>query len=431
MHRQRGTVHNLTAPTSPLFLTTGYTMPSSDNSTIILGAGIIGTSTAYYLSQRPGSGTIHLIEPSPELFASASGKAGGFVAEDWFGPATAELGELSFKLHRELAEQHDGQKKWGYSRSTGSSLVVAATKGKKKGKEWLEQGGSRAEVAGGEKIEHYTDGSGPAWMRKRAGNRVETISEEGGVAQVDPKRLCEFLLRKSLENGVRLHQPSRATKVLGSKDGKLTGVVIRQADGSDEDVPCTRLLIAAGAWTSKVFAELFPDSSLRIPVSQLAGHSLVVRSPRWTAEHESSGCHAVFASTSDSWSPEIFSRVGEEIYIAGLNSSTIPLSDLPTDAKTDSAAVAEVRRVTEQMIGADFEVMREGLCFRPVTNSGNPILARVPDDKLGRRVKTSGGVFVCAGHGPWGISLGLGTGKVVSEMLLGEKPSCDVSRLGL
>lgn len=56
----------------------------SEQHTIILGAGIIGCATAFYLSTstnaRPEK--IHLIEASPELFASASGKAGGFLASD-------------------------------------------------------------------------------------------------------------------------------------------------------------------------------------------------------------------------------------------------------------------------------------------------------------------------------------------------------------
>ncbi|KAI5360771.1 Putative FAD dependent oxidoreductase, FAD/NAD(P)-binding domain superfamily [Septoria linicola] len=402
-------------------------------STVILGAGIIGTATAYYLSQDPSAGQVHLVEASPELFASASGKAGGFLAEDWFGPATAELGELSFRLHRELAEQYDGRKKWGYSRSTGTSLVVGRDKSsKKKSKEWLQHGGSRAEVAKAEKIEHYTDGSGPGWMRKKDGNRVEMISDEGGVAQVDPKRLCEFLLEKSLEQGVKLHQPARATKILQDREGVVAGVTIQKPDETAEDISCSRILIAAGAWTSRVFAELFPTSSTRIPVTQLAGHSLVVRSPRWTAEQEATGCHAVFASSSEAWSPEIFSRIGEEIYIAGLNSSSMPLPDLPTGATADRGAIEQVTQVTEQMIGSDFEVVRDGLCFRPVTRSGNPILAQVPDAKLDGGVSTaaSGGVFVCAGHGPWGISLGLGTGKVMSEMLQHDEMSCDVNMLG-
>lgn len=58
--------------------------PEETTSTVIIGAGIVGCATAYYLSRsghtKPDA--IHLIEASPELFASASGKAGGFLAAD-------------------------------------------------------------------------------------------------------------------------------------------------------------------------------------------------------------------------------------------------------------------------------------------------------------------------------------------------------------
>jgi glycine/D-amino acid oxidase-like deaminating enzyme len=53
--------------------------------TVIIGAGIIGCATAYYLSKiKPDQGTfkITLIDSSPELFECASGRAGGFLASD-------------------------------------------------------------------------------------------------------------------------------------------------------------------------------------------------------------------------------------------------------------------------------------------------------------------------------------------------------------
>ena len=73
-------------------------------------------STAYYLSlSQPGS-SIHLVDPSPTLFASASGRAGGFLARDWFSPSLAGLGALSFSEHKRLADEHGGREKWGYMR---------------------------------------------------------------------------------------------------------------------------------------------------------------------------------------------------------------------------------------------------------------------------------------------------------------------------
>lgn len=108
-------------------------------STVILGSGIIGLSTAYYLSllaetdtdkdttpttniSRQTKHDIHLVEPSSELFASASGKAAGFLAKDWFAPAVAPLGEFSFDLHKKLADEHGGKEKWGWSESLSYSL---------------------------------------------------------------------------------------------------------------------------------------------------------------------------------------------------------------------------------------------------------------------------------------------------------------------
>ncbi len=158
------------------------TNPPETQSTVILGVGIIGCSTAYYLAEsgntRPD--TIHLVEASPELFASASGKAAGFVASDWFGPPTASLGALSFRLHQELADKHDGLKNWGYSRSTGTSLMDGSHSTSRG--DWFAEGGSRAETAAIH--EYHSDGRGPKWLRKRQGDSVEMLSERGGVAQV-------------------------------------------------------------------------------------------------------------------------------------------------------------------------------------------------------------------------------------------------------
>jgi glycine/D-amino acid oxidase-like deaminating enzyme len=155
---------------------------------IILGAGIIGTSTAYYLSQTQTPSSIHLVEPSPTLFASASGYAGGFLAKDWFSPSFAALGALSFEEHRRLAEEHNGREKWGYSRSTGTSYTPGKGKtiGSKNGTDWLRHGSSRAEAAAAGVSEFVDDPAAdePTWLRRGVGDRVEVISEKGTTAQV-------------------------------------------------------------------------------------------------------------------------------------------------------------------------------------------------------------------------------------------------------
>jgi glycine/D-amino acid oxidase-like deaminating enzyme len=221
----------------------------------------------------------------------------------------------------------------------------------------------------------------------------------------------------------------------------MSAVRVVHASGAEHKLPCTRLLITAGAWTPSVFQQLFPEARIEIGVSQLAGHSIVVKSPRWTAEHESKGCDAVFTTMRDGFSPEIFSRIGGEIYIAGLNDADLPLPEVATDAKIDRASIDELVKVSQRLLGkagsdpSDLEVIREGLCFRPVTRRGVPILCQIPDEDLGGGIETKpspdGGVFVAAGHGPWGISQSLGTGKIMAEMLERQQPSADVRALGM
>ncbi len=205
-------------------------------------------------------------------------------------------------------------------------------------------------------------------------------------------------------------------------------------------MPCTRVIIAAGAWSPEAFRTLFRNSDMtELPISSLAGHSLVVTSPRWAEADEERGCHAVFVAKSGAgYSPEIVSRLGGQLYIGGLNSPVIPLPRLPSDHGVSAASIAVLRQAASEMLGRpdgedDLEVVRAALCFRPVTPWGTPILSRIQDDDLGTGFRTrpgaEGGVFLASGHGPWGISMSLGTGKVVAELVQGRKLSADISSL--
>lgn len=53
---------------------------SSQRHVVVIGGGIVGSSTAYYLRKRGADVTI--LEGS-SIAAGASGKAGGLLAYDW------------------------------------------------------------------------------------------------------------------------------------------------------------------------------------------------------------------------------------------------------------------------------------------------------------------------------------------------------------
>ncbi|GKT96263.1 FAD dependent oxidoreductase superfamily protein [Colletotrichum tofieldiae] len=377
-----------------------------------------------------------LHNPSRRAFAGALrlgfGVCGGFIARDWFSPASAALGALSFDEHKKLAEEHNGREKWGWSTSTTFSHSAAPKNTNKRDADWPRDGGSRADVV--EAVE--APSNGPSWLRREHGDDVQIIGDADTTGQVDPLRLCHFLLDQCRSAGVHLHHPAVVLSVSTDLRGDLASVRIGETTSSTEtDVPCTRLVVAAGAWSPRAFSQLFPGASLEVPVSSLAGHSLVVK-PSGPSETQQPGCHAIFSTDGAGFSPELFSRVGGHIYIAGVNGSS-PLPPLPGQAHVSAEAIAQLKTTAERIVddgGAGLEVVRQGLCFRPVTTSGAPILTRIPDGRLGgvsTRGGADGGVFLAAGHGPWGISLSLGTGRVMAEMMQGRKLSADVSRLAL
>lgn len=158
-----------------------------------------------------------------------------------FSPTVASLGALSYSLHRSLAARNNGRQRWGYCSSTALSLTQntgdeseSAIGGN--GADWLRNGSSRAGAAGTQ--EPPGAGDGPEWLEKEAGT-MEGISEVGEVAQLDPRRLCQFLLEQCLARGVILHQPAEVVGITKDKDGILVGVKIQEDTSYETDGECS------------------------------------------------------------------------------------------------------------------------------------------------------------------------------------------------
>ncbi|KLU90047.1 FAD-dependent oxidoreductase, variant [Magnaporthiopsis poae ATCC 64411] len=83
----------------------------------------MGCTTAYYLTRHPKYDpeihTITIVEAAG-IASSASGKAGGLLGL-WAYPE--ETVPLSYRLHRELADEHGGDSRWGYRRLQGCGTI--------------------------------------------------------------------------------------------------------------------------------------------------------------------------------------------------------------------------------------------------------------------------------------------------------------------
>ncbi|PGH08512.1 hypothetical protein AJ80_07832 [Polytolypa hystricis UAMH7299] len=93
--------------------------------TVILGAGVIGLSTAYYLALAlnetisPASSTLKppiiVVDSSPDVCSGASGEATGGLGDFGFITETAPLGNLSYALHKGLTAKFNGTEKYQFS----------------------------------------------------------------------------------------------------------------------------------------------------------------------------------------------------------------------------------------------------------------------------------------------------------------------------
>lgn len=75
---------------------------SGPQNIVVIGGGIAGTTTAYYLAthpQRPAGSKITVVEGT-KVAAGASGYSGGFLAKDWHGSATSSEHALSRLLDK-------------------------------------------------------------------------------------------------------------------------------------------------------------------------------------------------------------------------------------------------------------------------------------------------------------------------------------------
>jgi len=227
-----------------------------------------------------------------------------------------------------------------------------------------------------------------------------------------------------------------------SDSGSPVVLIEYQNTSEKVTVPCDNLIVTSGPWTSSVLKSLLPDEPLASfpAIGSLSGASIVIRSKRWQSpEADTSQLNALFLSKPmEGFTPEVFSRVGGEIYLAGINDASITPPPPSTYSLPSTASVDRLINAAKFLCdsdptkangnGTDFEVVSRGLCFRPTTPKGTPVIGQIPLKSAGSYGKKFR-LWIGSGHGPWGICMSLGTGMVLSQMVLGRKTSVDVTKL--
>jgi glycine/D-amino acid oxidase-like deaminating enzyme len=244
---------------------------------VIVGGGIIGCTTAYYLTRHPKFNpalhTITLLEAAPSIASGASGKAGGLLAR-WAYPAA--LVPLSYKLHAELAAEHNGAQKWGYrTLSCGTIEAVVSKKRlselqdlKDAGKTWEKL--PKQDDAAKELLETGSLPPSLDWVDRSAVTEWSEMGVPGRTetAQVHPHHFTTSIGELAVSGGLKLKTMAKVTKLNTSKSGVQS---VEYLDRETEELKTiddvTDIVVAAGPWTSRVLP--------RAKVEGLRAHSVV------------------------------------------------------------------------------------------------------------------------------------------------------------
>lgn len=210
-------------------------------------------------------------------------------------------------------------------------------------------------------------------------------------------------------------------------------------------IDCKQVLLACGPWTPSIYETLFPTSRLRLQWVTDAGDWILCKNPCPSTQNTTA-----FVSFAN--------LVGEKLEFAARNDGTIwacgrrnhyaPLPPPSYAEEPDEALVVELSaharrwldwscRCTEEH-GGPVQVVKKGRAFRPATKSGLPLMTEVDFLKLNSESKTgsdtgkcSSGLFICWGHGSYGLTLGMGSGRLMSQLMSGEKPDIDLTPFSL
>jgi glycine/D-amino acid oxidase-like deaminating enzyme len=348
-------------------------MPSSPDVAVV-GAGIVGCAVAAFLAEA--GATVTLVERD-EVASGASGRNSGVVQHP-MDPALLHLFTETVGHYRHLAAHG-----FALPAEPHGLLLVAEDEAALAGELAAIRRGypelAAEALAAGEpgKLE-------PALAPDLAAVRLHT-----GYA-VPPAAATRAFAARAQAAGARLRIGAHAALASG---GLAVGA---------ERLAAGAVVVAAGPWTP----ELVDPSGTWRPIMPIWGVNVEVRlaaPPRHALEEI--GVEQLIARRGDP--PPLFSLITAE------GTSSLGSTFLPR--KPDAAALAPslrergTRFVPE--LGAT-PIVSVRACARPHAADGRPLLGRAPgiDD-----------VFVAAGHGPWGISLGPASARLLADLVLGRE----------
>ncbi|AFQ48863.1 D-amino acid dehydrogenase [Burkholderia cepacia] len=409
---------------------------------VILGSGVVGVASAYYLARAGHEVTVIDREAGPALetsFANAGQISPGYAAP-WAAPGVPlKAVKWMFEKHAPLAIRLDGtrfQLQWmwqmlrnctaeryavnkgrmvrlaEYSRDclqalradtgiqyegrTGGTLQLFRTQqqldGAAKDIAVLQEANVPFELLSPAELKHAEPALAAVSHKLTGGLRLP--GDETGDCQLFTTRLAA--LAESLGVKFRYNTPIDALAIAG---GKIAGVQC-----GSETVRADAYVVALGSYSTSFISNL-----MKIPVYPLKGYSITAPIVNQAAAPVSTVLDETYKIAITRFDDRI--RVGGMAEIVGFDKN-----------------LRAARRETLEMCvndlfpgGGDTSKATFWTGLRPMTPDGTPIVGRTPVSNL----------FLNTGHGTLGWTMSCGSGQLLADLISGKKPAIQADDLSV
>lgn len=376
---------------------------------VVIGGGIVGLSNAYWLA-RTGMSVI-LVEKG-DLVAGTSARCDGnnYICDTAPGEVTHTMKLAVKELENLVKNELDEDVDW-----IENGMFILA-----EDEEQYEQAKKQCE-------EKLADGVNCRLVDSRELHEAEpNLASDiyGGIEYTDggslSPMLLGFALGKKIEKlGGELLRFTEVTGIELNQDGSVGKVLTDKGD-----IATKYVVDAAGAWSPLIGKMV----GVEIPVTMMKGDILVAESDvrvsnRYVCEIGYNFLRNDMALSADDAVRQKYG-IGFLTEPTGANNALIGFSKYPgTDTSTNfevTRAIAK-RAIRFYPMIADVNIVRTYAGLRPWSPDHEPIISKtkVP------------GFYVCSGHCGSGIAYGPLSGKLIMQMITGEKTDIDMNRYNL
>ncbi|MBI4311163.1 MAG: FAD-dependent oxidoreductase [Chloroflexi bacterium] len=343
---------------------------------VILGGGVVGCATAYYLSKL---GVKSIIIERDTVAGHASGFAlGGLSPLGGVGiPGPLETLSLeSYRMHAELSPTLRAETGVDSEYHLQTAVTAAYTEEEAAAIQsripWQQaQKGFRVEWKKGDDILAIEPRLAPGVI----GGVVTQY-----VGLLDPYKLTLGLLQGAESRGAAMrHGSVQGIKYQGDR---VTGVQINSGT-----IHCEKVIVALGSWSK----EASPWVGVDLPVEPLKGQILRMRVK---------GPPLLYVS----WGHSYAVSKPDDLVWVGTTEELVGFYETPTKDAQDSM-LKEALDALPYLL--DAELVRQTACLRPVTPDGLPLLGMAPGKQ---------GVIIATGGGRKGIHLGPVMGRIAADL---------------